>query len=440
MQKNAVGAGNLTLQGVQDGIKHVMAPRAPTPAINLKNPMGTNGFQGLGKNVSDMVSGAKQTVQKQLSQVPDMFNGSGSFGGGGFDPRMFEELYRQHQQRGTGAQAAEIGGATGFGLGAGALLGGAAGSLVGYGRGNTPEGLGRGVVRGGATGAGLLGGAALGQAIGNHINPQYGGLGAALGGAAGGLLGYGGSGLLLGEPEAERRKKQQLEMPKTAADPESLVPPNPFKGYLTDEKYHEIRTDPRVREAQLNAARYGYQDMIDTRKREALERFYRWQEQNRLTEYGLGGVAANTGAGLGAGALVGGAAGAALGGGRGAIQGGATGAGALGGGVVGHAIGSSINPQYGGIGAVLGGAAGGLLGYGGSGMLLGEPEGERSKKQEAAKVAAALVAPTSTGAVTGGAAPSAPKPAAPTLSAPTAGPINMQGSRRRTMGRAAGAV
>lgn len=102
----------------------------------------------------------------------------------------------------------ELGAMLGGAAGATAAAGGVAGALMGAGRGDTAEGLGRGLVRGGATGAGAIGGAALGNAVGKHINPQYAGIGGMLGAAAGGLLGYGGSGAILGEPEAEKRKKQ----------------------------------------------------------------------------------------------------------------------------------------------------------------------------------------------------------------------------------------
>ena len=82
------------------------------------------------------------------------------------------------------------------GLTTGGLLGAGIGGLVGRGRGNTPEGIGRGLVRGGMTGAGLGAGSFLGQALaqGAGVNGVVPGLaGAGLGAAAGWI----GSGRLL---------------------------------------------------------------------------------------------------------------------------------------------------------------------------------------------------------------------------------------------------
>jgi hypothetical protein len=90
--------------------------------------------------------------------------------------------------------------------GPGMFWGGLGGGLMGMGRGNTPEGLGRGVIRGGMTTGGLGAGAALGAGLGGSI----GGLpGVALGGLlGGGLGGYGGwrlAGNLMGRPSGSAK-------------------------------------------------------------------------------------------------------------------------------------------------------------------------------------------------------------------------------------------
>ncbi len=83
---------------------------------------------------------------------------------------------------------------------AGAGVGGLAGSLVGRGRGNTPEGLGRGILRGGATGLGVMGGHLAGRALGEHTGQEGKMWPGLLGAGLGGLAGYFGSGAAMGQP------------------------------------------------------------------------------------------------------------------------------------------------------------------------------------------------------------------------------------------------
>lgn len=439
----------------------------PTPKIPMKRPLGTGTPEGWG---NWFAGGGAQKTPPQLPSLP----------------------LPLPEGAALPDNANQLGASTGYNAGVGTRLGatagGVMGALVGMGRGNTMEGLGRGLVRGGATGAGIFGGSALGQALGNSIDPQYGNLGAALGGAAGGLLGYGGSGMLLGDPESERRKKEEgMKVAADEAPPQSdraarkayydkLFPPSPpvpqfgpsqaeldayreaahkafqagtpepadpWKLWADKEeaagrmlyrresgwsagKRLPVRQSGRLYDAWKASQKDAPDAVRMTQDQDMLDPgapYSRWLQSRAKSDATLRAIpssatvaavrgvgatatprgpvidavdsiaapaqpsmrdlATNTGLGLGAGALLGGAAGAALGGGRGAIQGGATGAGLLGGGAAGHAIGSSIDPQYGGLGAVLGGAAGGLLGYGGSGILLGDPE-EDKKKQQAA--------------------------------------------------------
>ena len=138
-------------------------------------------------------------------------------------PLNFPDLTGLHQQAGEALQHAgkqlrqvppqlEFGGRLGMGAGSGLAAGMTAGAplgaLIGMGRGNTAEGLGRGLIRGGATGLGFGAGGAIGQELGAAIDPKYRGLGGLLGSAAGAGLGYMGSGAILGDPEAERRKRE----------------------------------------------------------------------------------------------------------------------------------------------------------------------------------------------------------------------------------------
>lgn len=97
---------------------------------------------------------------------------------------------------------------SGFGIGAGSSLGGLAGAGAGAARGNVPEGLGRGYIRGGLTG----GGAMLGAGLGHVAAPHLGGnstLGALLGASAGGVLGWKGSGKLLGKAVGRPKEKEE---------------------------------------------------------------------------------------------------------------------------------------------------------------------------------------------------------------------------------------
>ena len=119
----------------------------------------------------------------------------------------------------TGGEMIGAGGLGGLAAGlsmvpSGALLGGLGGSLMGAGRGNTPEGLGRGIIRGGMTTGGMGLGGGVGAGLGGALGQQLGhtGLGAAMGGIAGvglgGLGGYNLGGAMMGEPVGAGKKKE----------------------------------------------------------------------------------------------------------------------------------------------------------------------------------------------------------------------------------------
>jgi hypothetical protein len=129
---------------------------------------------------------------------------------------------------------------------AGGIAGMVPGGLLGAGRGNTAEGIGRGYVRGMATGGGMGLGAALTAGLegltGNQLPVGV----RAIGPALGGLIGWAGSGALLGKPQGAKgwsspsnpnreadamailerdhphlaamlRRRQEKQQPKTAA-------------------------------------------------------------------------------------------------------------------------------------------------------------------------------------------------------------------------------
>lgn len=84
-------------------------------------------------------------------------------------------------------------------------VGGGLGALLGAIRGNTAEGLGRGVIRGGSTGMGMGAGAVLGAQLGDALGASP-TTGAGLGALAGGAAGYFGSGAVLGPPAGRAKK------------------------------------------------------------------------------------------------------------------------------------------------------------------------------------------------------------------------------------------
>src|SRR4051794_14226177 len=86
------------------------------------------------------------------------------------------------------------------------VLGMLGGGVLGYRRGNTPEGIGRGLIRGSATGVGTGLSASLGAGVGQHVDSPVakallmrGGMGAGRG------LGYGLAGKAIGKPAGVRR-------------------------------------------------------------------------------------------------------------------------------------------------------------------------------------------------------------------------------------------
>ena len=276
-----------------------------------------------------------------------------------------EHAGKQLQQAPTQMEfARNLGVGAGSGLATGMTVGAPLGALIGMGRGNTAEGLGRGLLRGGATGLGLGAGGAIGRELGAAIDPKYRGLGGLLGATAGAGLGYIGSGAMLGDPEAERRKREVAHGEKTAqweTGDSATVP------------IHEAAK--RWREE----ASRRYQESLNSSYEEKQEALVRQLQANSSPADMLGGLSPiHLGklvslASTGVGGVLGGIHGymhgdTAAGIARGASRGLTTGLGATGGALVG----SLVSPTP--LGLALGALAGGGLTYGAEELLADQEE------------------------------------------------------------------
>jgi hypothetical protein len=256
------------------------------------------------------------------------------------------------------------------GLGAGALgglagtgAGGLGGSLVGAGRGNVSEGLGRGMIRGGLTGSGIGLGAGLGAAAGNALGGGVGGTlaGGALGAGLGGLGGWGLASHTMGEPVGagtpDRKKRQKKAGIEDAPFGWKVSPDGTTRTPYYPPDYHG--DDPSQSFANFGA--FGIPGLA-------------------LAGGALGGTAGGL-LGLGRGN-------APEGLGRGVIRGSATGLGAGLGGLAGALGGRALSGLTSAIptnaattlGSTLGAGLGGYGGWRLSGGMLGEPAGKGKKK------------------------------------------------------------
>ena len=228
----------------------LMAPKVPQAARPMAAPQPVMGMNAAGRPVSGPL-GSRSGISALSGPAPLTGMTAGNAGAVTKTADMTDPRdWPVHGPLAMGAGMLGAGALGGLGAGlsvmpTGAGLGGAAGGLIGFGRGNTAEGLGRGVIRGSLTAGGMGLGAGLGAGLGGAIG-QFGGpvgalAGAGLGGLGGAGLGtYGGwrlGGHLLGEPVGagkhpakKHRTKKGAAPDDGTADPITGMPSQPDAG------------------------------------------------------------------------------------------------------------------------------------------------------------------------------------------------------------------